>query len=179
MIAQLGIFDRDPIQQLGGLVNLLHGLNEPQMQERELGLREASMQQQNDQFDQQLMIDEQRLAQSAQSEEQAANRWTQEFTMRKDLAAQARLAEERQFSYGQEEDKRRMNMGLLGLPYQFAQADQPFNIQALAPAFSALGIAGALTPPQAATPQYKGAGKLNIDQKSLSKVREQRFPTTK
>ncbi len=169
MLEQLGI-NQDPIQQLGGLVQLLNAMEQPDQWQAEMDYRNEGQMMQQDQFDRSAQMQQQGLNQRAGSEEQQARQWLEEMAFKKQLST----VEQQRFLDQQKQEKAQTDQaGLLGFLNQIPDLmalQIPVDPQALQPRMEAQGLGGFLKAPPPSTNSRAKTSEQAIQEASRQRV---------
>lgn len=138
LLAGLGLLN-DPMQELGGFVNLLNELQKPQQVEQELAMRQQAQDNQAMQFSQSLAQQQAGLDVRQQGEAEQANQWFQEYTLRKQLASENKLQEGEQMQMQKQNSERAGFLGLLGNLLDYKSRGNNVNLDSLQPELEKYG----------------------------------------
>lgn len=164
LLAGLGLLN-DPMQELGGFVNLLNELQKPQQVDQELAMRQQAQDNQASQFAQSLAQQQAGLDARQQGEAEQANQWFQEYTLRKQLAADNKIQEGEQMAAQKSNAERAGFMGLFGNLLDYQSRGNNVNFGAIKPQMEKYGLENLFTSaPKADDPL---AGKIKTKEQEL------------
>lgn len=178
LLAQLGL-NQDPMAQMGGLVNMLNALQEPERFQQEMALRQQSENRQAEQFGLSQDIQRENMGREDARFDQQAEQWAEQFGLSKLLANEERTYRAQQAKVSQEQAQRSFAAHLLGTLSQ-AQSNPYsagfFDTTAFTSQFQEAGFGNNLFNPVGRGAVDDGLQATNPIQANLLSARRELFP---